>query len=63
MNALLPDRSMSPHPVTNPARDVARLPVHDAELLTNGGTTAQIVLQGQLYLLRITRAGKLILTK
>lgn len=63
MNALLPDRSISPHAATVAARDVTRLPIHDAELLTNGGTTAQIVLQGQLYLLRITRAGKLILTK
>jgi hemin uptake protein HemP len=39
------------------------VPVHDAEALTDGGTQARIVLNGQLYCLRITRAGKLILTK
>lgn len=38
-------------------------PVHDATALTDGGTQARIVLNGQVYLLRITRAGKLILTK
>jgi hemin uptake protein HemP len=38
-------------------------PVHDAETLTAGGTQARIVLRGQIYSLRITRAGKLILTK
>lgn len=39
------------------------MPVHDAEALTARGTTAQIVLDGQSYTLRITRARKLILTK
>lgn len=38
-------------------------PVHDARALTSGGHLAQIVLDGQVYALRITRAGKLILTK
>jgi hemin uptake protein HemP len=38
-------------------------PCHDAERLTEGGPTAQIVLNGQIYTLRITRQGKLILTK
>lgn len=41
----------------------ASVPVHDAEALTNGGNQARIVLNGQVYCLRITRAGKLILTK
>lgn len=36
---------------------------HDARVLTEGGKTATIVLDGQSYVLRITRAGKLILTK
>ncbi len=36
---------------------------HDARELTQGGTTASIVLDGKIYTLRITRAGKLILTK
>ena len=39
------------------------IPVHDATHLTDGGTQARIVLNGQVYSLRITRAGKLILTK
>jgi len=37
--------------------------VHDARTLTGGAQTARIVLDGQCYILRITRAGKLILTK
>ena len=43
------------------AQDIT--PVHAAEDLTAGGTQARIVLAGQIYTLRITRAGKLILTK
>ena len=38
-------------------------PVHDALSLTAGGLTARIVLRGEVYTLRITRLGKLILTK
>ena len=38
-------------------------PMHDARALTGGGTQARILLDGQLYTLRITRQGKLILTK
>jgi hemin uptake protein HemP len=44
-----------PAPQTNP--------VHDAVALTQGGNTARITLDGKVYELRITRAGKLILTK
>lgn len=40
-----------------------QIPVHDANELTNGGYLANIRLQDQVYTLRITRAGKLILTK
>lgn len=40
-----------------------RRPVHDARVLTEGGTGAHIVLDGTLYILHITRQGKLILTK
>ncbi len=40
-----------------------QMPCHDATTLTAGGTLAQIVLDGQVYTLRITRQGKLILTK
>jgi hemin uptake protein HemP len=39
------------------------LPTYAAEDLTKGGDQAQIVLGDQTYTLRITRAGKLILTK
>lgn len=45
------------------ADPVLRLPTHRAEELTDGGNLAQIQLGQQLYTLRITRAGKLILTK
>jgi hypothetical protein len=38
-------------------------PAHDARVLTEGGSLARILLDGQVYSLRITRAGKLILTK
>ena len=54
MNAQLPLRpSVAPQ----------TLPTWQARDLTLGGTSAQIVLDGQVYTLRITRAGKLILTK
>ncbi len=39
------------------------MPQHDATALTQGGNQALIVLDEQVYQLRITRAGKLILTK
>lgn len=39
------------------------VPVYAATDLTKGGDLARIKLDEQLYTLRITRAGKLILTK
>lgn len=51
-----------PHSPT-PAPEIASAPVHEALGLTNGGPVAHIALDGQVYVLRITRAGKLILTK
>ncbi len=39
------------------------LPVYDARRLTDGDAAALIVLDDKTYQLRITRAGKLILTK
>ena len=39
------------------------LPTYDAKELTQDGVQAQIILNDQTYFLRITRAGKLILTK
>ncbi|MBY8977453.1 hemin uptake protein HemP [Rhodobacteraceae bacterium NNCM2] len=41
----------------------AEVPCYDAEQLTDGGRQAQILLNEQLYTLRITRQGKLLLTK
>jgi hemin uptake protein HemP len=38
-------------------------PVYDAHALIPDGVKAEIMLDGQTYILRITRAGKLILTK
>lgn len=38
-------------------------PLYDARALIGDGVMAKLVLDGQIYTLRITRAGKLILTK
>lgn len=50
---------------TLPARNPqpSEPPRHDARALTDGGRAAEIALDGKTYLLRITRQGKLILTK
>lgn len=57
-------RPMSPSSaVRAPDSPSTTAQVHDARTLTGGGQTARIVLDGQCYTLRITRAGKLILTK
>lgn len=42
---------------------VPAVPRHAARLLTEAGNLAEIELDGQVYTLRITKAGKLILTK
>jgi hemin uptake protein HemP len=57
MNAHLDSARLQPTPRAEP------VPRHDALQLTAGGVLAQIDLNGQTYCLRITRAGKLILTK
>ncbi|WP_166416669.1 hemin uptake protein HemP [Cochlodiniinecator piscidefendens] len=49
--------------VTSETRPVNALPVHNAEALTQGGNQAFIQLNDQTYTLRITKLGKLILTK
>ena len=46
-----------------PAHDTPELPTYDARNLVGNGVQARIILDGQTYFLRITRAGKLILTK
>jgi hemin uptake protein HemP len=48
---------------TNPWLTADATPVHEARVLTEGGSLARIVLEDQIYTLRITRQGKLILTK
>lgn len=45
------------------ARSTSSMPVYAATDLTLGGNQTQITLNDQVYTLRITRAGKLILTK
>jgi len=42
---------------------VESLPAYDVHDIVQGGDQARLILDGQTYLLRITRAGKLILTK
>ena len=42
---------------------VEDIPAYDARLMTSAAGTARIVLDGAVYSLRITRQGKLILTK
>jgi len=39
------------------------VPTYDAHDLLQGSVTARIVLDGNVYTLRLTRSGKLILTK
>jgi len=46
-----------------PQTQIGTIPVHDARTLTEGTDRAQITLDDKIYDLRITRAGKLILTK
>lgn len=57
MNQIMPivERKSDPAP--------GLVPVHRAEDLTAGGQTARILLGDQVYQLRITKLGKLILTK
>ncbi len=50
-------------PVDRREPEPARPAEHDAEDLTRGGREALIRFRGQVYTLRITRQGKLLLTK
>lgn len=45
------------------ALSALNLPTYSAEDLTKGGIQACITLDDKIYMLRITKAGKLILTK
>ncbi|MCZ4351919.1 hemin uptake protein HemP [Roseovarius aestuarii] len=53
---------MQPPQKLQPAM-IEDLPTYDARQLTEGGDQARIVFDNKIYNLRITRAGKLILTK
>jgi hemin uptake protein HemP len=55
--------NMRPEPMLTPWLTADASPVHEARVLTEGGSVAKILLDGQVYTLRITRQGKLILTK
>ncbi len=54
---------MSFHAIPSKQTAPNALPTYAATDLTEGRDQAQIVLGDQVYTLRITRAGKLILTK
>ena len=55
--------AMSQVPQQIPVRDEEPLPSYNARDLVGDGVQARLILDGQNYFLRITRAGKLILTK
>lgn len=50
-------------PFPHPLAQSTSAPVHSAEDLLNGNRVAYISLEDQVYTLRLTRAGKLLLTK
>lgn len=54
---------ITPIPLTTSEDGAPRAPVYLAQDLTKGGATARIVLDDKVYQLRITKLGKLILTK
>jgi len=60
MNAMTPLRAQTPRPISA-APDTTR--TFDARDLVGLQDTARIVLDDQTYVLRVTRSGKLILTK
>ncbi|MEM9496426.1 MAG: hemin uptake protein HemP [Pseudomonadota bacterium] len=55
--------AMSDLPRPAPQSDAPKMDIYDAHDLVRNGVQACIVLNDQTYYLRITRAGKLILTK
>ena len=58
MNAIIQSNDM-----TKPSPAANELPTYDARKLLGNGILGRLVLDDKLYFLRITRAGKLILTK
>ena len=61
--SLVPVPRHSTDDATVRSTSVQSTPVHDARDLTGPGGEARLLLDGQTYTLRVTRAGKLILTK
>lgn len=61
MNAIARPLDLRRHSAT-PAPEEAG-PIYDARMLVGENATARILLDGKVYTLRITKAGKLILTK
>ncbi|QDL91898.1 hemin uptake protein HemP [Paroceanicella profunda] len=57
------DLPAAPEVSEDPLRVFDTAPRHEVRDLTAGGSEAVILLDGKSYLLRITRQGKLILTK
>ena len=55
--------AMTQVPTPTSAPQAMPVETYDARDLIKNGVQASIVLDGQVYCLRITRAGKLILTK
>ncbi len=55
--------SIIQHVNRSSAQPVDVIPEHDAQALTENGQLAKIMLGDKCYYLRITRQGKLILTK
>jgi len=55
--------AMSELPRPDPDVNALQIDTYDARQLVKDGVRACLVLDGQSYYLRITRAGKLILTK
>ena len=58
MNAIIQSND-----ITKPSPAANELPTYDARKLLGNGILGRLVLDDKLYFLRITRAGKLILTK
>jgi hemin uptake protein HemP len=50
-------------PVADPGTGQGSIPTHNAKNLLGGGNRAIIIHENNQYLLRVTRNGKLILTK
>jgi hemin uptake protein HemP len=58
-----PERQFAARATGSAPTKPAEIPTWQARALTDGGPLAQIVLDDKCYALRITRQGKLILTR